>query len=135
MSEPTFRIIDPAGTVRVWTSGAGLPLVASSVPAQQFVAAIAELRAAAGLAVFDVRPVEPPADPPEFRYRFEAHDGRTWEQNIRVPPAGADVSMNFDVPSHWTLGEFAPHRSVRDVVVNMIRNYGVDRIRVEWAAV
>lgn len=74
-------------------------------------------------------------NPREHLYDFKAHDGRRYKQRIRVPE-GPDFQgttlMTFDVDDFFTRDELAPHREVRDEVINLIATRGLEKIEVDF---
>lgn len=73
--------------------------------------------------------VKQQANPIEFKYTFEAIDGRKWSQILRKNTGFID--MNFAVTDFWKLKEFEPHRAIRDCVVTLLI-IGVINIEILW---
>src|SRR3989344_4654296 len=68
-----------------------------------------------------------------FDYRFEAKDGRIWNQKLifkELPDP--DPEMTFDVEDPWKLTEFTLHRTLRDNVVILINQHGATEIKCKY---
>ena len=67
----------------------------------------------------------------EYDYRIKTIDSRNWKQRIRqgagVPPD--DAEMTFDVTDMWKLKEFAPHRALRDLMLQFIHTFQMTEMR------
>ena len=57
--------------------------------------------------------------------------GRSWSQVIRIP-VGAEADMNFDVPDFWRLSEFSKQRDIRDLLILLVRDFGLSHAKVDW---
>lgn len=70
----------------------------------------------------------------DYDYNFEAKDGRTWTQVLRVPPGqpANQTSMTFDVPDFWKVAEFSTHRELRDRVTALIVSHALTSLEVTW---
>lgn len=66
-----------------------------------------------------------------YSYEIKAVDGREWNQEIEILP-GQDAKMTFAVTDQWKLGEFSLQRPVRDLVIEITRQYNVDDIDCQW---
>jgi hypothetical protein len=68
-----------------------------------------------------------PAQPPNvYRYRIVAVDGRVWLQDpvtFATPPT-ADPTMDFTATG-WKLSEFALQREIRNFLVNLVVDVGL----------
>lgn len=64
-------------------------------------------------------------------YEFEGNDGRKWKQSIWVPPTETE-QMTFNVTDKWSESEFSLHRPVRAYCINLVRAFGVSKIKVRW---
>lgn len=93
----------------------------------RFVAALAALDKTTPLNWFDLKRVDAG---PDYEYVFQAVDGRTWRQTLRIESARA--SMTFDVPGFWALEEFAHHKLVRDLAVELVRKLGATKAEAFW---
>ena len=73
--------------------------------------------------------VKQQVNPIEFKYTFEANDGRKWSQILRKNAGYID--MNFSVTDYWRLTEFEKHRPVRDAITQLL-DIGVIGVDVNW---
>lgn len=67
----------------------------------------------------------------EYSYEIRAADGRLFRQTFlfaETPTPG----MTFDVPQRWQLSEFALHRPLRDLIVTLIRDFGLIKLEVDY---
>lgn len=69
-------------------------------------------------------------DPTKYNYRFDADDGRIWKQEIFSDPV--EYNMTFDVTDKWKLSQFASQRPIRDIVIRLIKNFGISKIECNW---
>jgi len=66
-----------------------------------------------------------------YRYTFEAADGRKWRQDLTIQP-GQEVGQTFSVSDIWLESEFALHRQVRAMAIELVQKYGATDIRLVW---
>jgi hypothetical protein len=74
-------------------------------------------------------------DPNLYEYRFWLTDGRQWRQNILFASAeDGDPTMTFNVSDGWRLGEFAPQRTWRQLMVTLRTELNATEVRIDAAA-
>ena len=64
-----------------------------------------------------------------YQYKLVSLDGREWAQTIVIPPLPAEATMTFDVVDAWKVSEFSPGRAVRDILIKLIRENGIHKIK------
>jgi hypothetical protein len=65
----------------------------------------------------------------QYHYKILAVDGRLWKQKFSFEAqAHNEPTMTFHVPDYWRLAEFVPHRTLRDSVFGLIRDFGLVRV-------
>lgn len=69
-------------------------------------------------------------DTTKYKYRFDADDLRVWKQEIFTDPVEFD--MTFNVTDKWKLSQFAAQRPIRDIVIRLIKNFGISKIECNW---
>lgn len=111
--------------LQVW---ADAPLPAATNLLRQFEDACLALHAVVALQRFDVDRLEDQAG--QYSYQFSTSDGREWNQVLRVEQDG--TMMTFDVADWWRLSEFTPHRAIRELVLRLIREHQVYKIKFDW---
>lgn len=120
---PTLEIRNTDKTIEI--TGAS-PLASGNDRVGEFVDAIEELHEAVPLSKFLLEDQGGGV----FLYKINAADGRIWKQRLRSLFSGTE--MDFTVNDYWKITEFAPHRRVRDLVVDLVVNYNVTKIEVTW---
>ena len=65
-----------------------------------------------------------------FSYEFHTKDGRMWKQDLKLD---SGASMTFQVSDFWKFEEFAPHRNVRDIVIDLLSTNKINKIKANWA--
>lgn len=67
----------------------------------------------------------------DFKYELSTKDGREFNQVIEI--ISANPLMSFDVPDRWRLSEFSAHRPLRNTVIKLVLEFGVEKITCDWA--
>jgi hypothetical protein len=67
----------------------------------------------------------------DYAYDITSKAGRTWSQVLRIP-TGSEAAMTFDVPSFWKLSEFSEQRPIRDLLINLVREFGLTDAKIKW---
>jgi len=61
-----------------------------------------------------------------INYTFETNDGRIWNQSIEFAQyPDTDPKLTFNVTSGFKLSEFAPHRDIRYLIIQMTNEIGL----------
>ena len=110
-------------------AGNGVPT--NSQDARDLLDSLAALNAAIPLKKFDVE--RDAVDLTLYSYKFEAVDGRRWQQSFSIPVDGSEPSMDFDTKGDkWKMSEFSPHRMVREKTIALIKVYGTWKVKCRW---
>ncbi len=67
--------------------------------------------------------------PGQYRYEFEARDGRVWNQVINFSENETDPVMTFAITDWWPVSQFKFNRAVRDQIVRL--HHTVNLIRLD----
>jgi hypothetical protein len=69
-------------------------------------------------------------------YELKLKDGRKWTQEFTFgeDPESPDHDplMTFDVPAPWRLSEFIHQRQMRDMIVELVVEIGLTKLRCVW---
>jgi hypothetical protein len=69
----------------------------------------------------------------DWRYRYEAVDGRVWVQTLRIPPGGPVTMSSSGLNGFWSLEEFNIGRPLRAYVIDLVVSQGVTKIDALFA--
>ena len=69
-------------------------------------------------------------NPLQYDYDILAMDDRLWHQTIRFASDG--VTFTFDVSDRWHLEEFALQRPIRDAMLQLVRNFGMNKFTCKY---
>lgn len=65
-------------------------------------------------------------------YSFETNDDRSWNQTLIFDQfPDSNPKQTFNITDQFRLTEFAPQRSVRDLIIQMYNNFGLVSIEIE----
>ena len=61
------------------------------------------------------------------RYEFNVSDGRKWKQDLDIV-SGVETIQSFNITDGFKESEFALHRIVRQIMIDLVQEYGATDI-------
>lgn len=71
--------------------------------------------------------------PEVFDYKINLKDGRQWKQTIDFTTGtGQNTTHTFNVNDGWKLIEYAPQRTIRDLIISMKTDFDITELKFNF---
>src|SRR3990167_2340726 len=68
-----------------------------------------------------------------YDYKLKAADGREFKQTIIFDsPVDTNPGMTFNISVPWEEREFAPHRIIRSIIIELIVQFKLRKLNMTW---